>query len=213
MAIINNIDLTKLPLDSTGFANLRNREQIYVDKTGIIADFASLTGTFFLARPRRFGKSLLVDTIKDLFLNGLKNFKGLNIENKWRDTTYKVIVISFARYSMKNAEELKYILADELLQKIGFYEKVNQLCPNYNLIGPGDLLQKISEYIQDQSLVLLIDEYDAPLTYHLDNQAEFSKILAVLQNFYFAIKELSTKFRFNYYWHNQSSTCFNIFCF
>ena len=69
--------LKLLPLGTSDFENLRHRDQIYVDKTDMICELASVPGKFFFARPRRFGKSLLLSTFESLFRDGLKNFQGL----------------------------------------------------------------------------------------------------------------------------------------
>ena len=90
--------LKLLPLGTSDFENLRHRDQIYVDKTDMICELASVPGKFFFARPRRFGKSLLLSTFESLFRDGLKNFQGLKIEQLWTDkSTYKVIKLDFSR--------------------------------------------------------------------------------------------------------------------
>lgn len=73
--------LKLLPLGTSDFENLRHRDQIYVDKTDMICELASVPGKFFFARPRRFGKSLLLSTFESLFRDGLKNFQGLKMSN------------------------------------------------------------------------------------------------------------------------------------
>lgn len=90
--------LKLLPLGTSDFENLRHRDQIYVDKTDMICELASVPGKFFFTRPRRFGKSLLLSTFESLFRDGLKNFQGLKIEQLWTDkSTYKVIKLDFSR--------------------------------------------------------------------------------------------------------------------
>ena len=72
-----------LPLGTSDFRSLRINNEIYVDKTDLVFRLAQHRGKIFLARPRRFGKSLLVSTFESLFKNGLTHFQGLAIENKW----------------------------------------------------------------------------------------------------------------------------------
>lgn len=73
--------LQQLPIANSSFTSIRNLEQIYVDKTALIYELARFnTSQYFLARPRRFGKSLLVSTLESLFKDGLKMFHGLAIE-------------------------------------------------------------------------------------------------------------------------------------
>ena len=88
--------LLPLPTGTSDFETLRKRGQLYVDKTAQIYDLASKFEKFFLTRPRRFGKSLLVSTFASLFRNGLKYFSGLAIEKLWKDTTYNVVEIDFS---------------------------------------------------------------------------------------------------------------------
>ena len=78
--------IKKLPLGTSSFEKLRQLDQIYVDKTDRVFDLACQNGKFFLARPRRFGKSLLISTFESLFTYGLKDFK-LKIFGKMKTGT------------------------------------------------------------------------------------------------------------------------------
>ena len=82
-------DTNRLPLGLMDFSNIRKKNMIYVDKTSLIAKIANLNAPIFLSRPRRFGKSLLINTLKTLFSTGIAAFKGLDIENIWNDKIYK----------------------------------------------------------------------------------------------------------------------------
>ena len=77
---MNSCNLKPLPLGTSDFAALRNEGQIYVDKTALVYEIASKRQKFFLSRPRRFGKSLLISTFESLFKYGLRDFKGLASE-------------------------------------------------------------------------------------------------------------------------------------
>ena len=79
-------------------------KKIYVDKTALICQLASRAEKFFLTRPRRFGKSLLISTFASLFRDGLKHFSGLAIEKLWKDKTYNVVEIDFSE--IKNFSDL-----------------------------------------------------------------------------------------------------------
>ena len=95
--LMNSDEFKYLPRGVADFSQLRNAKKIYVDKTALIYELANITnGYFFLSRPRRFGKTLLVSTFESLFKNGLQDFKGLAIEKLWQDKTYPVIRINFA---------------------------------------------------------------------------------------------------------------------
>ena len=85
-----------LPLGSSNFATLRANNEIYVDKTELLYRLAQGRGKIFLARPRRFGKSLLISTFESLFRYGLRDFRALAIEKLWNDTTYSVVKLDFS---------------------------------------------------------------------------------------------------------------------
>ena len=88
--------LKALPLGSD-FIALRIADEIYVDKTEMVFSLVVKRGKYFLARPRRFGKSLLISTFESLFKFGLRDFKGLAIENLWKeDAVYNVVRLDFS---------------------------------------------------------------------------------------------------------------------
>ena len=93
------MEFTKQLPDTTDFGELIDNNCIYVDKTAIINQFASKKGPFFISRPRRFGKSTLINTLHELFSHGLEKFKGLKIEPLWKDKTYKVLHLDFSSYN------------------------------------------------------------------------------------------------------------------
>ena len=77
---MQSCNILDLPLGYTSFEELRKDNKIYVDKTGLIAEFVNINCPCFLSRPRRFGKSLLTTTLKSLFEHGIEYFDGFNIE-------------------------------------------------------------------------------------------------------------------------------------
>ena len=185
--------LKPLPLGNTGFSTLRNCNQIYVDKTELIYRLASRTGQFFLTRPRRFGKSLLISTFESLFAHGLRDFQGLAIEKLWKDKPYKVLHLDFSL--TKDCQT-----TDEFLQ---FFEHMLKDAANTAGISlpqnKDDPVAKLISFLsaqQGHSLVLLIDEYDAPLTAHLDNAELFGKLRSLLSRLYSGIKAHSPCLRF-----------------
>ena len=95
------VGIKKLPLGTTLFENFILKNKIYVDKTDLIAKLTEFDDCpVFLSRPRRFGKSTLVNTFEELFSHGLEKFKGLKIdkENLWQDKTYKVLHLDFSEF-------------------------------------------------------------------------------------------------------------------
>ena len=186
--------LLPLPTGTSDFETLRGRGQIYVDKTALIYELASRTEKFFLTRPRRFGKSLLVSTFASLFKNGLKHFAGLAIEKLWQDTTYNVVEIDFSE--IKNIDGLKdfYNQLDGLL--IDSFEPLG-FCYNEN--KKQSVIRQLSTWMKSlsgNSLVLLIDEYDSPLTACLGDKKLFQSVRTRLASFYATVKANDRCFRF-----------------
>ena len=186
--------LAALSLGTSDFEVLRDSGQIYVDKTALIYELASLRRKFFLTRPRRFGKSLLVSTFATLFKNGLKHFSGLAIEKLWQDKTYNVIEIDFSE--IKNFNDFD----DFAHQFDGALE--GAFAPTgfrRDAASENSLVQQLSFWLKSQpgnSFVLLIDEYDAPQTACLDNKALFKEVRTLLSKFYAIVKSNDACWRF-----------------
>ncbi len=207
------MEFTKLLPDTTDFGELIDNNCIYVDKTAIINQFASKKGPFFISRPRRFGKSTLINTLHELFAHGTEKFKGLAIEPLWKDKTYKVLHLDFSLFkeTPSNGSFNKDFM-DSLrfsLQRAGIEptkEKVD---------FPAKLLEKSIENEEERAVVLLVDEYDAPLTAVLNDSNEFEDRRKILFNFYMTVKSFQVKFRFifitgvTYYAHTSIFSAFN----
>ncbi len=186
--------LSPLPTGRSTFHTLREDGSIYVDKTELICELAAKREKFFLARPRRFGKSLLVSTFESLFSTGTKDFKGLAAEKLWNDKTYDVVTLDFSPTkdcATLEAFEKKFsALISREFGELGFH---------YNESASADIVDQLSEWLKTRpsaSLVLLVDEYDAPLTAHLNEEALFSSIRDRLSNFYITIKSREGCLRF-----------------
>ena len=184
-----------LPYGNPEFSDIREQNMIYVDKTELIAEIASQRVPIFLSRPRRFGKSLLINTLHYLFSNGLEYFHGLEIEKIWKDKTYKVVHFDFSRMAAKNAQDFKFALSTKIIEE--FCECDDLVQSNSPLLQhPDIILDKISKKLTNNSVVFLIDEYDAPLTHHINEPDELKKITNILSDFYATIKQYSGRFRF-----------------
>ena len=188
------VDLTGLPLSITSFSEFCERNKIYVDKTDLVAKLAQFDAPIFLSRPRRFGKSTLVSTFQELFSNGLDKFQNLKIvtENLWNDRTYKVIHIDFSQIK-ENTENRPFEDKFYLLLKSAFKEA------SLAIIEERDVIAAFADTIGTEdngTLVLLIDEYDAPLTAVLGDKKEFEERRALFSEFFSTIKAYSGKFRF-----------------
>ena len=183
----------QLPFGYSSFAKLRKDKKIYVDKSHLLARIAQNGSSFFIARPRRFGKSLLVSTFKSLFTHGLSDFAGLNIEKMWTDHTYRVLHLDFsicANFDTIDGFQQSFTtIFDRALIEGGF-----------DVPPPDrDAFRRFFAFLSAQplgSLVLLIDEYDAPLTQHLDNSELFKKVQDKLSSFYLFVKHCDANLRF-----------------
>ncbi len=193
-------DLIKqLPLGIQNFHELREDDFFYVDKSSLIYELVKpKKGFYFFSRPRRFGKTLLLSTFASLFKYGLRDFKGLAIEKLWTDEkNYPVIRLDFTACA-------KFQGVDEFLNKFRsmIYKSVSDAgltLPEPDGKGIVTLVDQFESLITDatiQSPVLLIDEYDAPLNYCLDNQALCKQISNELSSFYAMLKRQSYRFRF-----------------
>lgn len=167
-----------LPLGTSTFSTLRASNEIYVDKTALIHSLAATgRGKIFLARPRRFGKSLLVSTFESLFANGLRDFKGLCIEQTWQDSLYPVIRLDFSQIKALSEQEQ---FSDAL--KNYLYESFSHLGFAYDPSRTSFFAQ-LDSWLRQQgpnSIVLLIDEYDAPLTERLGDTTAFNAVRDML---------------------------------
>ena len=168
---------------------------IYVDKTAIIAKIASQRTPIFFSRPRRFGKTLLITTMKSLFSKGLEDFHGLAIESMWSDTIYNVVHLDFSGLAEKNPDEFNFALGETILQEFHMDGTVSLF--NGGRIRSCDrVLNEIAKKLEDNSTVLLIDEYDAPLTHHINEKNVLSDLIKILSDFYATIKQYTDKFRY-----------------
>ena len=183
---------TKRLPNYASFSKLIETNSIYVDKTGIIANFAKSNGPFLLTRPRRFGKSTLINTLHELFAHGIEKFKGLEIEPLWDDKTYKVIHLDFSTFKdvPSNSSFNK-----EFMDSLRFALERAGIEPTKEKVDfPAKLLEKSIE--KENEVVLLVDEYDAPLTAVLNDSVEFEDRRKILSSFYLTVKSCQEKFRF-----------------
>lgn len=183
-----------LPVSVVSFKEIRQR-YIYVDKTDLIAQFAQ-DKAVFLARPRRFGKSLLVSTLQSLFEYGLQDFAGLAIEQLWHDKTYKVIYLNFWIYKATTIEKFKELFIEDLTRaarELGIQFTANIL---QQQSSPTLYFKNILDQLGSEPVVLLIDEYDAPLNESMDDEKKYEAIRDELEHFYSIVKTYSNKLRF-----------------
>jgi hypothetical protein len=181
----------KYPIGIQDFYELRTGGYIYVDKTHFVYRMIEKGKFYFLSRPRRFGKSLLLSTLDYLFQAGINPrkkelFKGLYIEDKWDwDTTHPIIKISFSNISHKE-KGLTLAIAD-CLDSIAIKYDIS-LKESVNSAKFKELIEVLSAKLG--SVVILIDEYDKPIIDYLgEDLAKAIENRGILKTFYSILKD------------------------
>jgi hypothetical protein len=184
-----------LPIGIQDFEKLRNANAVYVDKTKHIWNLVATSTVYFLSRPRRFGKSLLVNTLEELFQGKKQLFEGLYIYDKWDwSKTYPVIHLDFAGMAYSSAEELKFSLSKflELEAKRNNVEIDKELPLSMKFI---QLIERLQEKAGEK-VVILVDEYDKPLMDNFEKKEVYLDIKRTLHEFYQVIKLSDKHLRF-----------------
>ena len=174
-------------ISSTGsFIDFTLENYIYVDKTEYIPQLVKLKRVF-ISRPRRFGKSLTLDTIATLFESGVEPyFKGTWIYDKWTEHTYPVLRLNFLdldKYSLDLFKQKLNSIITAFAQDIklkGYKEKVEPEDTIYFLL---DELRK-----EKRQIVILIDEYDCQMTANINNETLYKQFQEKIKSFYATIK-------------------------
>lgn len=175
------------------FRNLIEGGYVYVDKTKYIYELIRGTiGIYFLARPRRFGKSLMISTLYEIFQGNKELFRGLWLyESDYVWESYPIIRLDFSQERIYTADELQELLG------VFFAEIAAQ---HHISLEPAPYQRQFRWLIQrvagEGKVVILIDEYDKPLLDNLTNLPEAIKIRDVLRNFYGIIKAMDQHLRF-----------------
>lgn len=182
------------PLGIQTFSEIRNRNMLYIDKTEYIHRMAYSGKYFFLSRPRRFGKSLLVSTMQSFFEGRKELFKGLAIEKLEKEwTEYPVLHFDMSGGKHMEREQLENYLSyrlGELEKKWGITHPTKGA--NNRLI---DLIN--AAYGKTgQQVVVLIDEYDAPMLDVAHEREELDALRNIMRNFYSPLKLSEPKLRF-----------------
>ena len=186
--------MKKLPIGIQTFSEIINEDYLYIDKTGMACSLIDNFKYVFLSRPRRFGKSLFLDTLKNIFEGNRELFRGLLIEEQWNwEVNYPVINISFGGG----------IRSQEIIRKKLFYIlNGNQKRLDIHCDEKEDPSQCFAELIEKtyekyhQKVVILIDEYDKPILDNIENIPEALLIRDGMREFYTNIKENDRYLRF-----------------
>ena len=182
-----------LPIGIQCFADLRKGGYVYVDKTKEIHRMVSVGKHYFLSRPRRFGKSLLVSALEDIFKGNKKLFEGLYIYDKIDWEQHPVIKIDWSKIKRGSAQELEVDLSDYLNQMAEGYEI--SLKRSFASSKFDELIISLREKA-GKKVVILIDEYDMPILDALQKPDVLGGIRDFLQDFYKIIKANDENLRF-----------------
>lgn len=182
--------MQKLPIGIQDFRKLRKGGYLYVDKTKVIHQLISTGQYYFFSRPRRFGKSLLISTLRELFLGHRQLFEGLWIEDRYEWEPGPVIHIAFNDLGYKDNG------LEEAIQK-----RLREIAEDYGIsLSSSGVALSFRELIRTLAdggkVALLIDEYDKPIIDYLDDLPQARENREILKSFYSIIKEADPLLRF-----------------
>ena len=181
-------------ISSTGsFIDFTLENFIYVDKTEYIPKLVKLKRVF-ISRPRRFGKSLTLDTIATLFETGVEPyFKGTWIYDKWTEPTYPVLRLNFLNFDKNSLEKFN----NKLNSKITEFAELNHVTTFKEKEEAEDSIDHLLEQLrlENRQIVILIDEYDCQMTANINNETLYKQFQEKIKSFYANIKDkLAIKF-------------------
>ena len=175
-------------ISSTGsFIDFTLENFIYVDKTEYIPKLVKLKRVF-ISRPRRFGKSLTLDTIATLFETGVEPyFKGTWIYDKWTEPTYPVLRLNFLNFDKNSLEKFN----NKLNSKITEFAELNHVTTFKEKEEAEDSIDHLLEQLrlEGRQIVILIDEYDCQMTANINNETLYKQFQEKIKSFYANIKD------------------------
>lgn len=187
--------MKKLPIGVSTLSKIIYDGYAYVDKTPMLHQLVDTGVYYFLSRPRRFGKSLFIDTLKEAFEGNRDLFRNLWLHDHWDwEKKYPVVHISFGAGVVRNRKELDRRIVDILYQ--------NQKNLGITCRDPGDIPGCFGELIRNsadkygQRTVVLVDEYDKPILDNITEPDQAIEIREGLKNLYSVIKDSDAHIRF-----------------
>ena len=185
--------MKKLPIGISTFRKIRENDYLYIDKTEIALDLINSYQHIFLSRPRRFGKSLFIDTLKEIFEGNKALFKGLHIYDQW-DWQQPSPVIKMSFGGNRSIKELKKSILDMLRDN---QKRLGITCydqDDYALCFKQIIQESYEKY--QTPVVILIDEYDKPILDNLDQMDVAIECREIIKRLYTQIKENDRYIRF-----------------
>lgn len=184
------------PIGIQNFEKIRTEDFLYVDKTAEIYKLAKEGRYYFLSRPRRFGKSLLVSTMEAYFSGRKELFSGLaveKLETEWKQ--HPVLHLDLSGVSYTDESVLERVLSDKLAKWETLYGAVN----TSDILGLR--FKEVIEAAYNKTgnqVAILIDEYDKPIIDNLGNEPTLSHLRSTLQGFYSVMKSMDARIRFGF---------------
>ncbi len=186
--------MKKLSIGLQNLREMRTQGYAYVDKTPFVIQLAEQGKYYFLARPRRFGKSLFVDTLAEAFAGSRELFEGLYLENHWDwSRSYPVLRFDFSTGILTDRTLLDTTLLSQVRANHERYGLPWQEQPVH--LALTDLVRKLHQ-TTGEPVVLLVDEYDKPILDNLQTPEQARVMREGLRNFYSVIKPLDPHLKF-----------------
>ncbi|NPA82140.1 MAG: ATP-binding protein [Epsilonproteobacteria bacterium] len=180
--------MQKLPIGIQTFSQIREENYIYIDKTHLAFDLIENYKYAFLSRPRRFGKSLFLDTLHNIFEGNRELFEGLAVYDKWNwEERYPVIKISWGGSDYVSLEETKHKAFRVLKEN---QKRLGIVCEDD--FSPAGCLEELIQKAYDKyqkRVVVLVDEYDKPILNNIDNTKLALQNRNFLRGFYEVLKD------------------------
>ncbi len=185
----------KLPIGIQSFAKLREKGCYYVDKTAFALQLIEEGAHYFLSRPRRFGKSLLIDTLAELFAGNEPLFRGLFIHDRWDWSRHApVIRLSFGGGVVRSRAELDRRILNLLERNRA---RLGLTCQdNTDVVGCFAEMIEQAHAATGERVAVLVDEYDKPILDNLTRPELAHELRDGLRNLYSVIKDSDAHIRF-----------------
>jgi hypothetical protein len=184
----NPLTPLKLPIGRADFVQIAEKDFYYADKTRFLYEIVKEQMPYFLSRPRRFGKSLLVSTLANILKGRRELFKGLWIDGSdydWRP--YPVIFLDMNKARTEDPTQTSHSLS-KLVQSAAKAEKVKVDLDLPNIMLASLIEELYEKYGEKEKVAILIDEYDAPIVRHIDNPRKAEAVRGDLADFYAMLK-------------------------